>query len=277
MIDRGVLDLEPWQAVAISVAGLALGWIVYDLLCRSPLGRNDTALAAVGLVFLTLLAWGFAQVFSGRGAFMQMGALIGTHDGRQRLLRDHPRPAQGGGRADRRRRPGSGAGPARQAALLHNNYLTLPVIFVMIGNHYPLAFASRWSWAILAIVLIMGAVIRHFFNEQHKGAQPLVDLGGRGRRLAAIVWLSAEPASEAEEARADTALVEEIMLSRCSMCHAAEPVWEGIALPPKGVVLETPEQIRRQARAIDLQAVRTRAMPPGNITFMEEERRALAA
>jgi len=280
MIDRGVLDLTPWQAVAVSLVGLALGWVVYDLLCRSPLGRNDNALALVGLVFLTVLAWGCAQVFSGRGAMVQMGALIGTMmvanvfvviiPGQRKVVDaliagDDPDPELG-----RRGKQRS----------LHNNYLTLPVIFVMIGNHYPLAFASRWSWLILAIVLVIGAVIRHFFNQQHKGeASPwwtwAVALAG----MAAIVALSAEPATEAEEAvRADPAAVEEIVLSRCSMCHAAEPVWEGIVLPPKGVVLETPEEIRLQARAIALQVVRTHAMPPGNITeISEEERRVLAA
>ena len=284
MIDRGLLDLAPWQAVALSLAGLALGWVVYDLLCRSPLGRNDTALALVGLVFLTLLAWACWQVFSGRGALMQMGALIGTImvanvamviiPGQRKVVKaliagEDPDPELG-----RRGKQRS----------LHNNYLTLPVIFVMIGNHYPLAFAGRWSWLILAIVLVIGALIRHFFNQRHKGAaSPWWTWGASLAGMAAIVWLSAAPATEAGgEAKgkegADTAAVEEILLSRCSMCHAAEPVWEGIALPPKGVALETPEEIRRQARAIDLQVVRTHAMPPGNVTeITEAERRILAA
>ncbi len=280
MIDRGVLDLAPWQAVAISLVGLALGWFVYDLLCRSPLGRNDNALALVGLVFLTLLAWICAQVFSGRGAMMQMGALIGTImvanvffviiPGQRKVV-----DALIAGEA-----PDPELGRRGKQRSLHNNYLTLPVIFVMIGNHYPLAFASRWSWLMLAIVLVIGAVIRHFFNQQHKGeASPWWTWAVAAAGMAGIVALSGLPATEAEgEARADPAAVEEIVLSRCSMCHAAEPVWEGIALPPKGVILETPEEIRLQARAIDLQVVRTHAMPPGNITeISEEERRVLAA
>ena len=150
MIAPGLLALAPWQAVAVSLAGLALGWVVYDLLCRSPLGRNDTALALVGLVFLTLLAWGCWQVFSGRGAMMQMGALIGTImvanvflviiPGQRKVVKaliagEDPDPELG-----RRGKQRS----------LHNNYLTLPVVFAMIGNHYPLAFAGRWSWLILA-------------------------------------------------------------------------------------------------------------------------------
>ena len=279
MIDPGVLALAPWQAVAASLAGLALGWLVYDLLCRSPLGGNDAALAAVGLAFLTALAWGFAQVFSGRGALMQMGALIGTImvanvffviiPGQRKVV-----AALVAGAA-----PDPELGRRGKQRSLHNNYLTLPVIYAMIGNHYPLTFAGRWSWLILAIVLVIGAVVRHFFNQRHKGAASpwwtwAVALAG----MAAIVWLSAEPASRAEAAaRAEGPAVAEVILSRCSMCHAAEPVWEGIAVPPKGVVLETPAQIRRHARGIDLQAVRTHAMPPGNITEISEAERALLA
>ncbi len=280
MIDRGVLDLAPWQAVAVSPVGLALGWIVYDRLCRSPLGRNDNALALVGLVFLTLLAWVCAQIFSGRGAMMQMGALIGTIMVANVFFVIIPGQRKVVDALIAGEDPDPELGRRGKQRSLHNNYLTLPVIFVMIGNHYPLAYASRWSWLILAIVLIIGAVIRHFFNQQHKGeASPWWTWGVALAGLAAIVWLSAAPVTEVDEAaRADPAAVEEIVLSRCSMCHAAEPVWEGIALPPKGVVLETPEEIRLQARAIDLQVVRTHAMPPGNVTeISEEERRILAA
>lgn len=280
LIDRGVLDLAPWQAVALSLGGLALGWIVYDLLCRSPLGRNDAALAAVGFVFLTALAWGFSQVFSGRGALMQMGALIGTMMVANVFLVIIPGQRKVVDALVAGGDPDPELGRRGKQRSLHNNYLTLPVIYAMIGNHYPLTFAGRWSWAILAIVLIIGAVIRHFFNQRHKGeAGPWWTWGVALAGLAAIVWLSAAPATEADGgAEADLEAVEEIVLSRCSMCHAAEPVWAGIALPPKGVVLETPEEIRLQARAIDLQVVRTHAMPPGNITeISEEERRILAA
>jgi uncharacterized membrane protein len=165
---------------------------------------------------------------------------------------------------------------------LHNNYLTLPVIFMMIANHYPLAFASRWNWLILAVVLVMGAVIRHFFNTRHKtGKGPWWTWAAAALGLAAIVWLSAQPATEvgaAASAEVDFAEVENVVLSRCSMCHAAEPLWDGLTVPPKGVVLETPAQIRAHARAIRLQAVQTHAMPPGNVSFIEpEERRLLAA
>ena len=287
LIDRSVLDLAPWAAVAVSVGGLALGWAVYDLLCRSPLGRNDVALAVVGFAFLVVLAYAFTLIFSGRGAFMQMGALIGTMMVANVFMVIIPNQRKVVAALIAGGAPDPELGRVAKQRSLHNNYLTLPVIFVMIGNHTPLAFAGRWNWLILAIVLVLGAVIRHFFNQRHKGAPtPWWTWGWTwGVALAgmlAIVWLSAQPAATSEEASAapelDLAAVEEIVLSRCSMCHAAEPFWEGIVAPPKGVILETPEQIRLRSRAIGLQAVHTHAMPPGNVTEIEDgERRMLAA
>ncbi|GAB4363881.1 MAG: urate hydroxylase PuuD [Kiloniellaceae bacterium] len=280
MIDAAVLDLSPGMAVAVSLGGLAAGWIVYDLLCRSPLGRNDAALAGVGFVFLVALSWLFTLIFSGRGMMMQMGALIGTMMVANVFLLIIPNQKKVVADLIAGRQPDPRLGKQAKQRSLHNNYLTLPVIFAMIANHYPLAFASRWNWLILAIVLVIGAVIRHYFNAKHKtGKGPLWTWGAAALGLAAIVWLSAPPATPVQaSAEVDFAAVENVVLSRCSMCHAAEPLWEGLAVPPKGVVLETPRQIRAHARGIDMQAVATHAMPPGNVTFIEpEERRLLAA
>ena len=280
LIDVTVLDMAPWVAVAVSVVGLTLGWIAYHLLCKSSLGRNDAALAGIGFLFLVVLSYVFTLIFSGRGAYMQMGALIGTMMvanvfvviiPNQRKVVDALRAGQ---------EPDPELGREAKQSSLHNYDLTLPVLFVMIGNHYPLAFASKWNWLILAIVLVVGAVIRHFYNQRHKGAPSpwwtwAVALAG----LIAVVWLSLPP-SEVDEAKAgeiDMADVEFIVLSRCSMCHSQEPLWDGMAVAPKGVILETQEQIRRHATPIALQAVYTHAMPPGNITEMEEEERQLLA
>lgn len=292
MIDAQVMELTPWVAVAVSLGGLALGWIVYDLLCKSPLGRNDTALALVGFVFLVALSFLFTKVFSGRGMFMQMGALIGTMMVANVFMVIIPNQKKVVADLIAGRQPDPKLGQQAKQRSLHNNYLTLPVIFVMIANHYPLAFASAWNWLILAVVLVMGAIIRHYFNTKHKtGKGPLWTWGAAAVGLVAIVWLSAQPATSldaaalpegielAELSHEDLGLeVENVVLSRCSMCHAAEPLWEGLRVPPKGVLLETPEQIRAQARKIEMQAVATHAMPPGNITFIEEgERQILAA
>ena len=169
LIDPSVLDLPVWGAVLISVAGLALGWVVYDQLCKSKLGENDTLLFAVLFVFLLVLAFAYTFVFSGRGAMMQMGALVGTMmvANVAMVIIPNQRVVVADLIAGKQPDPKLGA-DAKQRSL-HNNYLTLPVIFVMIANHYPLAFATRWNWLIFGLVLVIGAVIRHFYNSRHKG------------------------------------------------------------------------------------------------------------
>ena len=282
LIDPSVYELSPLAAVAISLAGLAAGWLIYDLLCRSPLGRNTIALALVGFLFLVALAYGFTLLFSGRGAFMQMGALIGTMMVANVFLIIIPNQRKVVAALLAGDEPDPALGASAKQRSLHNNYLTLPVIFIMIANHYPLTYAGPWNWLMLTIVLIIGAVIRHFFNQRHKGeASPWWTWAVAAAGLAAMVWLSAQPAVEITEAEAnigmDMAEVESIIASRCAMCHAEHPLWQGMASPPKGVVLETQAQIRLRAKDIGLQAVHTRAMPPGNITeISDQERRRLA-
>ena len=172
----------------------------------------------------------------------------------------------------------------------HNNYLTLPVIFLMLANHYPLAFATEWSWLIAALVFLMGVSIRHFFNTMHaKKGRPWWSWGVTVLIFAAIVWLSLSGGETLEEAEArvltpyETRLAEaegfedahDLVLGHCSYCHAREPLWPGIAAPPKGVVLETPADIARHAREIYLQAGVTRAMPPPSVSALWPEDRAV--
>jgi uncharacterized membrane protein len=284
LIDNHVLPLPVWGAVAISVVGLILGWAVYDGLCRSPLGDNDTALAAAGFVFLVVLAWAFTLIFSGRGAYMQMGALIGTIMAANVLIVIIPNQKKVVADLIGGRTPDPKLGEQAKQRSLHNNYLTLPVLFVMISNHYPLAFASRWNWLILALVLVVGALIRHFYNERHAGRpNPWWTWAVAGVGMLLIVWLSAATppgaatgeSASAVPAQLDLAEVQNVVLSRCSMCHAEQPLWEGMAAPPKGVVLDTPERIRQHAGPIYMQAVLTHAMPPGNVTEIEPAERAL--
>ena len=154
---------------------------------------------------------------------------------------------------------------------MHNNYLTLPVVFLMIANHYPLMFATRFNWLIVAIVLAIGPVIRHFFNSRHEGkGSPWWTWAVAAAGMVAVAWLSgAGPRETASGTRAhtlDVRAAQDAVLSRCSMCHMNEPVWPGVHGAPKGVVLDSPESMSRHARLIEIQAVRSDAMPPGNIT-----------
>ena len=285
-----VLDISLAAGIALSVAGLVLGWIVYDGLCRSPLGRNEAVLAAAGFVLLTALAYLATRLFSPRGAFTQMGALIGTIMAANVLMVIIPGQRKVVADLIAGRTPDPVHGQRGKQRSTHNNYLTLPVVFVMLSGHYPLAYATRWSWAILALLLVMGAVIRHFYNVRHQGKpSPWWTWGLAAACGLAIVWLStlgpagatAPGGKRADAATAPAvtfAQVEEIVIGRCSMCHAAEPVWMGIVHPPDGVMLDTPERIKAHARQIALAAVWSSAMPPSNVTSMTpEERETLAA
>ncbi len=278
LIDQMVLDLAPWQATAIGIGGLASGWLVYDLLCRSPLGRNDSLLLAVLFVFVIAVAWGFTQVFSGRGAMVHTGALIATIMSANVFLLIIPNQKIVVADLLAGRVPESKLGMQAKQRSLHNNYLTLPVLFLMLSNHNPLLFASEWNWLMVALILAAGALIRHFFNTMHahKG-KPWWSLAAALALFAVIVWLSAfSPGGKVEEeAAAEPAEVYELVAGRCSMCHAAEPAWDGLTGPPNDVVLETPEDIERHAHQIYLQAGRSTAMPPGGLIEMDAEERAM--
>ena len=282
MIDPAVLDIPWWGAVLLSLGALGLGWHVYDRLCKSPLGKDDVKLAAAGFVFLVLVAWGLSHVFSGRAAMLHVGALIGTMMSANVFRIIIPNQTKAVAAMKAGRVPDPALGKQAKQRSLHNNYLTLPVVFLMISNHYPLAFGTRYSWVIVAVVLVVGAVIRHFFNSRHAGKPtPWWTWAVAAAGVAVIVGLSGagtRTESAAAPARVEFAQVEEVVLSRCSMCHAAQPVWEGIGVPPRGVMLDSAEAISRHAPQIRTWAALSDAMPPGNVTgITPEERRLLAA
>ncbi len=285
LIDRGVLDLTPMTAVIVSLVLLAAGWIVYDLMCRSPLGKNDTLLMLVGFALVVAIAWGCTQIFSGRGAYIQIGALVGTIMAANVLIVIIPNQRKVVASLLAHEEPDPRLGKQAKQRSLHNNYLTLPVLFLMIGNHYPMNFATQWNWVIVAVVIVMGVSIRHFFNSQHAGkGTPWWTWGVAAVGGLMILWLNSFPVG-APAAMQTSGLendevfvaVEDIVLSRCSMCHAEEPVWEGVPVPPLNVRLETPADILREASRIEAQSVLSRAMPPGNVTEMTEDERHLIA
>jgi uncharacterized membrane protein len=289
-IDAAVLALEPWQSAAIGIGGLALGWVVYEGLCRSPLGRSDFALGAALFLFILAASWAFAQVFNGRAAFLHTGAMIATWMSASVFFVIIPNQKEAVAELMAGRTPDPTLGAQAKQRSTHNNYLALPVIFLMLSTHYPLAWSSRYSIAIVGLVVIAGAIVRHFFNSRHAGnGSPWWTWGVAATSMAGAVYLSilGSPGADATQAAAgpmgsaaappsEEALV--AIQSRCSMCHAAAPLWEDVAIAPKGVRLDTPEEIARHAEAIRVQSVLSQAMPPNNITGMTlDERRAVAA
>ena len=282
LIDKSVLDMTPVQAAGIAFISLVISWLVYEGLCRSPLGKHEVTLALVGYVYLVALAYGFTHVFSGLGAFTQIGALIGTIMVANVFVIVIPYQKKTVAAMLASKEPDPLWGQLGKQRSVHNNYLTLPVVFLMLSNHYPLFFATRYNWLIVAIVLAIGPVIRHFFNSRHEGnGSPWWTWGVAAAGMVAVAWLSAAgPAAVTTAALSPTpkfTQVQNIILGRCSMCHSADPVWTGIPTAPKGVRLDSPEEILRHAPLIEAYAVRSQAMPPGNVSLMSPKERMLLA
>ena len=281
LIDKSVLDLTAPMAAAIAFGSLLIAWLFYEGLCRSPLARHEVAMSLVGYVFLVGLTYAFTHVFSGRGAFTQIGALIGTIMVANVFIIIIPYQNKTVAALIAGKDPNPEWGEEGKRRSVHNNYLTLPVVFLMVANHYPLMFATRFNWLIVATVLAIGPVIRHFYNSRHQGkGSPWWTWAVAAAGMAAVAWLSAAGprVTGARVDRVDVKAAHNVVLSRCSMCHMSEPVWAGVHAPPNGVLLDTPDNIRRHARLIAINAVRSNAMPPGNITQMTaDERQILAA
>ena len=292
LIDPAVRQLAPSAAVAIGIASLGLGWIVYDRLVRSALAKNEVALAAVGFGFIIGMAYFFQQMFSGRGALIHTGAMMGTIMSGNVAMNIIPNQKKVIADLMAGRVPDPDLGKQAKTRSRHNNYLTLPVLFLMISGHYPLTFTSPYAWVMVGFVLVAGAAVRHFYNERHAGRGNLWWTWGLATAcMIAAVWLSMvsnptgreklglkrERAVKVATVRTVPKAVDEIISSRCSMCHAREPVWNGVIAPPKGVMFDSADHIWRQREAIRVHAVMTNAMPPNNITGMTvAERRTLA-
>jgi len=293
LIDRHVLDISPPVAILISLASLSVGWIIYDLLCKSPLGNNTWGLMAVLYVVLVFMAWGYTQLFTGRAAFLHLGAFTATIMSANVFMIIIPNQKIVVADLIAGRTPDPKYGQVAKQRSLHNNYLTLPVIFFMLSNHYPLSFGTQFNWVIAALVFLMGVTIRHWFNTTHaRKGRPTWTWIVTLILFILIMWLSTVPkqlTGETDAAAVAPAFqqfagdphfpaVKQLVSTRCSMCHAAEPVYEGIVRPPKNVMLENDAEIAAHAREIYIQAGRSHAMPPGNITdITPDERKLLVA
>ena len=293
LIDATKVELEVWQAIAISAASLSIGWLVYDRLCKSGLAERPTLLMVLLFVLLVVMGWGYNQIFTGRAMMLHLGAFTATIMTANVFFIIMPNQRIVVADLQAGRTPDPKYGKIAKLRSTHNNYLTLPVIFLMLSSHYPLAFATQYNWIIASLVFLMGVTIRHYFNTKHaRTGNPTWTWAVTAILFLAIVWLSTPPMFETvEEAEARDLTpfelrmagapgfeeAQDIVLGRCSMCHAREPFWDGINRAPKGVLLETRADIARNAQQIFLQAGITDAMPPANVTFMESEDRAAIA
>lgn len=273
LIDPAVAKLDRATAIAIGIGSIVGGWVVYDLLCKSPLARNDTSLTACLFGLLCLAAYGLTQVFGGRGAYMHFGAILGTimvANVAMVIIPGHKamvKAAVAGVDPDPRH------GIAGKQRSVHNTYFTLPVVFVMMSNHYAFTYAHRYNWLLLILMSVAGALIRVWFVDRHRGKQSWRTLLLAAAMLAAIAWI-AVPQGSPSTSTADIGQVRAIIAARCASCHSERPTQAGIAAAPKGVAFDTDDKLRAAAALILQQSVLTAAMPPGNLTAMSEAERA---
>ena len=278
LIDPSVADITPAVAIILSIGLLAAGWLIYDALCRTVAKRSETALAVCMLVLVAVAAYGCSQLFAPRAAYLQVGAMLGTIMVANVFFVIIPAHWELIRAKEAGRDPDPAANARGKQRSVHNNYLTLPVLFAMLSNHFAFTYTHADAWLVLVWLMVIGAAIRHFFNLRHRGrnvwAIPIL----AAVSLAGIaIWLR-PPETSAAGPAVPFSRVQSIVGQRCAVCHSMHPTQPGFSAPPLGIVFDTPQQIKSQAGAIQEQAVVLKAMPLGNVTHMTQaERNALFA
>ena len=277
LIDPGILALTPWQAIGISVVSLVVGWLVYDQLCRSVLGRNTIILAVTVFVLILAAAYGFTHVFSGRGALIHVGAFIGTMMAANVFMVIIPNQRKITAALVAGEKPDPALGAVSKQRSVHNTYLTLPVLVMMASNHYPMITNHPQAWLIVGLIVIGGASARHFLMR-HEVGDSVRSLAWALGLIFVMLFAAIVVTAPVFKAPVNIAVSDNDVLAitqaRCIMCHAEKPTRAGFAEAPKGVKLETLEEIHRYAAQIDLQAVKSSAMPLGNVSGMTADERA---
>jgi uncharacterized membrane protein len=288
LIDPAKAKLSQFEAIAIGAGALAGGWLVYDLLCRSPLGKDNRLLGAVWFVVLTAAAWGLTQLFNPRGAYLHVGAMIGTVMAANVFFVIIPNQRKVVAALIRGEQPDPALGKAGKQRSLHNNYMTLPVLFIMISHHYAMTYGAARPWLVLALLGATGVAVRHVFNLHHSG-RPF----GRAiavavvMALVSVTYVSAEKATlppppvadgevaggPADAGAADWVSVEPILATHCTGCHAPKPTNPAFPAPPLGVLLDSYDHARAVAPRIKRVAVDAEIMPLGNMTGMTRAER----
>ncbi len=277
LIDRSVLELSVPAAIAISAGSLVAGWLVYDALCRAV--KGELALAVALFLLTVAAAWGYAQVFGARAAYIHVGAMIGTIMVWNVFFHIIPGQRKMVEAIRAGREPELRYGLIGKQRSVHNTYFTLPVLFTMMSIHYPMTYGHRHAWAVLAVIMLAGALIRQYFVLRHSGKNPVALPAVAAALLIGLaIAIAPSPSATSAASSATFARVQPIIQERCTVCHAEKPTFAGFQQPPGGLLLDTPERIKAAAQRIHQQTIATPAMPIGNLTKMtDEERRLLGA
>jgi len=277
LIDPHVIALSSWGAVTIGLVSLGLGWVIYDALCRSPIGRHRARLAGAGLVLLFAASAFYLNVFSGRGAYLHVGALVGTIMVGNVFWVIIPNQRKITASLLAGEAPAPELGKQSKERSLHNNYLTLPVVFVMLSSHYPFTFSGAHPLLILTAVFVVGFLVRHHFNSKHlTGSAPIYLFPSAAAIILVTMLITSYtgPSGALSQGPAGFPRVRQIVAERCQTCHATNPTYDGITEPPLGIAYDTDADLKRYADRIHEQAVVTKAMPLGNVTHITDAERA---
>jgi uncharacterized membrane protein len=280
LIDTNRFPLATWQAIAISLGSIAAGWLIYDQVCRSPVGKNTPLLGAVVFAMIMIAAYAFTHIFTGRGALIHVGAFMGTIMAANVFMVIIPNQRKITASLIRGEAPDPRFGATGKQRSLHNTYLTLPTLLLMISNHYAFLTDHPQAWILIGLITIGGACLRHYLlrtevgDEQAKIAWALPVIAS-ALGLALAMTQPAAPVQFAGTVSDNDAML--IIANRCAPCHATKPLDAAFKSPPKGVVLETIHDMKKFATQIERQAVLSRAMPLGNKTGITDEERAKLA
>ncbi|WP_417456129.1 urate hydroxylase PuuD [Kordiimonas sp.] len=279
LIDKSKMDLTQLEAIGISLAFLVGGWIFYDGLCRSPIGQNNKLTGIIWFLSLVGAAYALTHIFSDRAAFIHIGAIVGTSMAANVFMVIIPNQRKVVAALTAGEAPDPRLGQIGKQRSLHNNYMTLPVLFLMISNHYPMTFSNPYNWLIVAGIGLVGVMVRHFFNLRHKGKSSPGLVAGAVLLFILIAMFAAdmEKRGRADVSATDAsfARVQAIIGKHCTSCHAAVPTHESFDEAPGGVMLDRAELIELYAPRIMEQTVKADIMPLGNETGMTDEERAL--
>jgi uncharacterized membrane protein len=278
LIDSSKIPLAPWQAIGISLCVLIGGWLIYHALCKSPLSRNGWLLGGILLALVGGLAGFLEKIFSDRAAYLHVGAVIGTCMAANVLFVIIPGQKALVAAVERGQAPDPKYASASKLRSVHNNYLTLPVLFLMISNHYPMTYGHEHAWAVLLAIVLIGAWARHFFNLRHKGVtRPGILLSAAVAFLLLAWWMAPTGFSKKSEHTSpglDDAAALELVQRHCVTCHSAAPTDDLFTVAPAGVMLDSAEQIEQWRPRIQARVIISRDMPFMNKTGMTEEERA---
>jgi len=282
LIDPSKAALSPAAAIGIGLAAQALGWLAYDLLCRSPLRSSNLVLGIWWFVILLFAAVALDGLFNSRAAYMHVGAMIGTVMVANVFFIIIPNQRKVVADLVAGRIPDPALGAAAKLRSLHNNYMTLPVLFIMISNHYPMTYGAERPWLVLALLGLTGVAVRHVFNLRGRGQKTGGTIAvAMALALVSVTYVTLEKGRTAQSTPAGAvtfAEIQPVLATHCAACHSAHPTNPAFTAPPMGLVLDSYEHVSAASAKIRQRAVDTETMPMGNLTHMTQaERQMLGA